>query len=152
MFSEATMHPALEISYAWEGDELFVILIRANNRKFCGEARCYTSREEIGRLSQEISRFPKSRADEVLFSTQAGEGVSYFMLHFICTDACGHVVVRIKIADIVHYVNARASNNVAELELAVDPCSIDTFAIELSKLSSASGKVGIVTATSNGNR
>jgi len=150
MFFETTMHPAITVSAVWEDDDLFEISIRASNRKFCGEARCYTTRDEIRKLSEAIDRFPQSTADEVRFSTYSSDNFSYFTFHFLCIDGLGHVVVRVKIADIVMYSNARPDNNIAEFDLAVEPAAIDTFSSELSKLSKAN--IGDVTAVLNGKK
>ncbi len=148
MFFETTMHPAISISSVWEDEDIFEIAIRASNGKFCGEARCYTTRDEIGKLSEAIDHFPKSTTDEVHFSTYSSDNFSYFTFHFICIDGSGHIVVRVKIADIVTYSNARPNNNIAEFDLSVDPAAIDTFSSELSKLSKSN--IGNVTAVLNG--
>ena len=142
------MHPAIEIISVWEDETLFEVSIRANNRKFCGEARCYTTRGEIKSLCNRIGGFPKSAADEVHFSTQYGNSSSYFNLSFVCTDSSAHVVARVKIAEIVAYSNTRPVNDLAEFEIAVEPAAIDTFSRELENLSSAN--IGVVTAKLNG--
>lgn len=148
MFSEMTMHPAITITSVWEDDDLFEVAIRACNNKFCGEACCYTTRDDIRKLSEAIDRFPKSTADEVRFSTHSSDNFSHFSFHFLCTDGLGHVVVRVKVADIVIYSNALPDNNIAEFDLVVEPAAIDTFSSELSKLSKA--KIGDAMAVLNG--
>ena len=148
MFLESTMHPAIKLSSVWEDEDLFEVAIHASNNKFCGEARCYTTRDEIEKLSQAIDRFPKSTTDEVQFSTYSSDDFSYFSFHLLTMDGSGHVVVRVKVADIVTYSNARPDNNVVEFDLMVEPAAIDTFSGELSKLSKA--KIGAVMAVLNG--
>lgn len=142
------MHPAITLSSVWEDADLFEIAIRASNNKFCGEASCYTTRDEIRKLSEAIDRFPKSTADEIHFSTHSSDDMSYFSFHFRCTDGSGHVVVRVKVADIVIYSNARPDNNIAEFDLVVEPAAIDTFSSELSNLSKA--RIGDAMAVLNG--
>ncbi|MDD5332293.1 MAG: hypothetical protein PHS32_00990, partial [Rhodoferax sp.] len=136
------------ISSVWEDDGLFEIAICAANGKFCGEARCYTTRQEMTKLSLAIGGFPKSTADEVHFSTYSSDRLSYFSVHFFCVDGSGHVLVRVKVADIVACHNARSDNNLAEFDLAVEPAAIDTFSSELARLAGAN--IGDVTAVLKG--
>ncbi len=102
----------------------------------------------MGKLSQAIGGFPKSTADEVHFSTYFSDSLSYFSVHFLCTDGSGHVVVRVKVADTVIYSNARPDNNLVEFDLPVEPAAIDTFSSELAQLAGAN--IGDVTAVLNG--
>ncbi len=148
MSFEPNPPPALEIRSIWEDDGIFEVSVRARNGTFCGECRCYTTREEMQRLAATIGGFPKTVADEVRFSTYASDRFAHFGLHFCCTDGSGHTVVRVTIADVVHYSNARPVNNLAEFDLPAEPAAIDAFARELAELSTAG--VRAVTAVLNG--
>lgn len=132
--------PGVYLSSVWEDDDLFELEIRASNGRFTGRARCYTTREKIAKLAICIERFPKSASDAFLFSTSSGDKFAYFGLDFRCVDGRGSVVVRVKVADIVHFSNARGTNDVVEFDLGVEPASIDNFANELAALAQA--KIG----------
>ena len=142
------MLPTIKISSVWEDEDLFEISIYASNSKFCGEARCYTTREEIRKLSEVIECFPRSPTSDIHFSTYSSDNFSYFSLHFLCIDGSGHIIVRVKVADILVSYNAYPVKNFAEFDIAVEPASIDIFSRGLSILSSA--VIGDVTAVLDG--
>lgn len=135
----------IKICSVWEDESLFEIRITATNGRFAGETCCYTLREEIRKLAQEIKGFPKSVTDQVYFSTYSTDHFSYFAIKFTCVDSSGHTSVRIKIAEIVTYSNASQVNNIAEFDIAVEPAAIDDFSNSLSELSKTPlGKVKAV--------
>ncbi len=148
MSFEPNPPPALEIRSIWEDDGIFEISVRARNGAFCGECRCYTTREEMKKLAAAITGFPRTVADEVRFSTCSSDSFAHFGVHIFCTDGSGHTVARVKIADVVHYSNARPVNNLAEFDLPAEPAAIDAFVRELAELSTAG--VRAVTAVLNG--
>lgn len=139
--------PGVYLSLVWEDDDLFQLEVLASNGRFAGRARCYTTREEIAKLAYGIDRFPKSTSDAFAFSTHSGDNYSYFGLNFRCVDGRGGVVVRVKVADIVHFSNAPKIDDVVEFDLSVEPASIDNFASELVALAKA--KIGEKTAILN---
>lgn len=132
--------PGVYFSSVWEDEDLFELEIRASNGRFTGRARCYTTRGQIAELASCIDRFPKSSSDAFGFSTHSGDFYSYFSLDFRCVDGRGGVVVRVKVADIVHFSNAPGTNDVVEFDLGVEPASIDNFVNELAALAQA--KIG----------
>jgi hypothetical protein len=129
--------PGVYLSSVWEDEDLFELEIHASNGRFTGKARCYTTREQVAQLARAVDRFPKSTSDTLCFSTRAGGNFSYFSLDFRCVNGRGEVVVRVKVAEIVHISNAPGTDDVVEFDLGVEPASIDNFAAELAALAKA---------------
>ena len=111
--------------------------IYASSGRFAGISRCYTTREQIAELARTVDRFPKSTSDVSRFSTEAGDKFSYFALHFQCINGRGGVIVRVKVAERVHFSNAPGIDNVVEFDLDVEPASIDNFSSQLAVLAQA---------------
>ncbi len=116
---------------------MFEVEIFANNGRFAGSARCYTTREQISELARSIDGFPKSTSDAFHFSTHSGDSFSYFGFNFRCVDGRGGVIVRVKIANIVRFSNSPGTDDIVEFDLGVEPASIDNFANELVALAKA---------------
>ncbi len=98
-------------------------------------------------LAASVDRFPASVDAQVSFSSGPSADFSYFSLHFSCIDGAGHVVLRVKIAEIIRWSNGRPTNNVVEFDVPVEPAAIDRFASALATISDA--PIGTVTAELN---
>ena len=142
------MLPAIEIESVWEDESLFEVRIKANNGKFAAEACCYTLREEISQLADSIKDFPKSLQDKVEFSTYGSDNSSYFSLNFNVIDGSGHIVIRVKIAEIHSWSNKPKESNVAEFDMPIESVGINQFSSTLNKLSKAG--IGEIKAVMNG--
>ncbi|MDP3794782.1 MAG: hypothetical protein Q8R13_02525 [bacterium] len=132
--------PGIYLTPVWEDEDLFEVEVCATDGRFAGIARCYTTREQIAELARTVDRFPKSTSDLLRFSTDTGGKFSSFDLHFRCIDGRGGVVVRVKVAERVHYSNAPGIDNVVEFDLGVEPASIDNFSSQLAAMAQA--KIG----------
>lgn len=138
------MDSKLEIISIWEDEDLFEVKVIASNGSFSGISDCYTNREEIAKLSEDIDGFPKSIDQEVCFTTGEREDLSYFSLFFKCRDGAGHVVLRVKVAHIVSYTNTAQVKDISEFDIQLEASAIDAFARSLNALSKS--KLGSVNA------
>ena len=62
-----SMEAKLEIQSIWEDAGLFEIRVKGTDGKFAGEIECYTNRDAIEKLANQLIIFPKTIEDVVDF-------------------------------------------------------------------------------------
>ena len=127
------MNHSIDICSVWEDIDLFEINIKANGGSFSGSTNCYSTRENLSKLSEDLEGFPKSLNDEYVFSTGPHDS-SYFTLKFECINSVGHIAIKIKIHEKQYHLNTRYIYNEVSFESEVEPSSIDNFLKELKHL------------------
>ena len=76
------------------------IWVKASNEGFAGETEQYINPQLLQKLSEQLSGFPKSNSDEVVF--KFGEEDSKYgccMLKFYCFDSIGHTAVLVSVSN-----------------------------------------------------
>ena len=128
------MEAKLEIQSIWEDDGLFEIRVKGTDGKFAGEIECYTNRDAIEKLANQLITFPKTIEDVVDFSTGEKDNLSYFSIIGSCFNRAGNTKLRIKIAHNEKFSNAPSENYLAIFEIKADPQAINDFGRELLKV------------------
>tara|TARA_R110001583_G_scaffold142695_1_gene294876 strand:- start:210 stop:629 length:420 start_codon:yes stop_codon:yes gene_type:complete len=124
------MQPRLEIEFL--RDDPSKIWLKACNEGFAGETEQYVNARLLQELAEQLSGFPKSNADEVVFEIgKEGSKYGYCMLKFYCFDSAGHTAVLVSVLD--------DNSNNAKFTVQFEALSLDMFvssmksAIEIGK-------------------
>jgi hypothetical protein len=92
------MQPRLEIEFIH--DDPSKIWVKACNESFAGETDQYINAQLLRELAEQLSDFPKSNSDEVVFEIgKEGEKYGYCMLKFYCFDSAGHTAVLVSVSN-----------------------------------------------------
>jgi len=92
------MAPRLEIEFL--RDDPSKIWVKACNEGFAGETEQYINAQWLQELAEQLSGFPKSNSDEVVFEVGEEDSTSgYCMLKFYCIDSVGHTAVLVSVSN-----------------------------------------------------
>ncbi len=146
------MQPRLEIEFL--SDDPSKIWVKACNEKFAGETEQYINAQWLTELAENLSGFPKSNLDEVVF--EAGSESSkngYCKFKFYCTDSAGHTAILVSISNGISGNETADNQSFAKFKIQFEALSLDTFASSI-KLALKSGSgvselIGIKPYTQN---
>ena len=138
------MQPRLEIEFL--RDDPAKIWVKACNETFAGETEQYINAQMLEKLAEQLSAFPQSSSDEVIF--KAGEVDSLYghcELKFHCFDSAGHTAVFVSVSN--------DSACIAKFIVQFEALSLDAFVASI-KLALKSGSgvselIGIKPYTQN---
>ena len=138
------MQSRLEIEFL-RGDPS-KILVKASNEGFAGETEAYINDQLLQELAEQLSGFPKSNSDEVVFGFGDEDSkYGYCMLKFYCFDSIGHTVVSVSVSN--------DNSCIAKFTVQFEALSLDMFVSSI-KLALESGSgvselIGIKPYTQN---
>lgn len=112
------MQPRLEIEFVRSDPPK--ISVTACNEGFAGETEQYLNEQLLQNLMEQLSGFPKSHLDEVVFEVgEDGSPHGHFMLKFFCFDSVGHTAL---------FVSVSNNNScAAKFTLQFEALSLDMF-------------------------
>ena len=128
------MEKGLRIVSVWEDDDLFEVRVHADNGKFSGGIRCYSTRESIHELALNLLGFPKQMPDNFQYS-MGQDDISYFSIELNTTGGSGKLVARVLLKEVNRCSNAQNFTAKSEFDIPTEPASVDIFAAQLLKLS-----------------
>lgn len=138
----------LEITSNWEDESIIEVRIDAASYGFSGFADCYTSREALTELADQISGFPKSIDQKIETQIGPSSDLSKCLIKFECVSGLGDAQARVEIIHLKSFSNKQREEYHAEFDLPFEPASLDHFVTSLRKLANA--KIGCVAARLEG--
>ena len=118
------MQPRLEIEFFRSAPSK--IWVKACNQGFAGETEQYINDQLLQELTEQLSGFPKSNSDEVVFEVGAdGSPYGHCILKFFCFDSVGHTAVFVSVSD--------ENSCVAKFTLQFEALFLDVFISSLKK-------------------
>ncbi|MBU0913156.1 MAG: hypothetical protein KKF22_11505 [Gammaproteobacteria bacterium] len=92
------MQPRLEIEFLRSDPSK--IWVKACNEGFAGETEQYINDKLLQDLTEQLSGFPKSNLDEVVFEVgENGSPCGHCILKFFCFDSVGHTAVLVSVSN-----------------------------------------------------
>ncbi|MBA6262220.1 hypothetical protein [Colwellia sp. Bg11-12] len=136
------MEPRLDIEFL--RDDPSKIWIKACNEAFAGETEQYINAQCLQELAEQLTGFPKSNSDEVVFKVGVeNSDYGHCLLKFYCIDSAGHTAVLVSVSN--------DSFNIAKFTVQFEALSLDMFissikyAIEVGKGSSELKGINVYT-------
>ena len=118
------MQPKLEIEFF--RSDTPKIRVKACNQGFAGETEQYINDQLLQDLTEQLSGFPKSNSDEVVFEVgEEGSPYGHCMLKFFCFDSVGHTALFVSVSN--------DNSCVAKFPLQFEALSLDMFISSLKK-------------------
>jgi len=118
------MQPSLEIEYFRSDPSK--IWVKACNQGFAGETEQYINDQLLQDLIEQLSGFPKSNLDEVVFEVgEDGSPYGHCILKFFCFDSVGHTAVLVSVSN--------ENSCVAKFTLQFEALFLDMFISSLKK-------------------
>ncbi|MGY0403819.1 hypothetical protein [Pseudoalteromonas sp. PAR1] len=112
------MQPRLELEFLQ--DDPSKIWVKACNERFAGETEQYFNAQSLRDLAENLSSFPKSNSDEIIFEVgEVGSSYGHCFLKFYCIDSAGHTAVFISVSD--------GESNSAKFTVQFEVLSLDMF-------------------------
>jgi len=92
------MQPRLEIEFL--RDDPSKIWVKACNESFAGETEQYINAQILEKLTKQLSAFPQSNSDEVIFKVgDVDSAFGHCELKFQCFDSAGHTAVQVSVSN-----------------------------------------------------
>ncbi|KTD97971.1 hypothetical protein [Pseudoalteromonas sp. H71] len=138
------MQPRLEIEFL--RDDPSKIWVKACNESFAGETEQYINAQILEKLTEQLSAFPQSNSDEVIFKVgELGSSYGHCEFKFYCFDSAGHTAVLVSLSN--------DSACIAKFTVQFEALSLDAFVSDI-KLALKSGSgvsdlIGIESYTQN---
>jgi hypothetical protein len=120
----------LELKVIHKNEHLFEFAVAASNPYFSGATEVYGDSSSLLDFANSLAGFPASINANPIEHKTAPTEATYFSMKFYCVDKMGHIAVRVIMGRGISDFDSKESDKM-EIEILVDPASIDSFRKEL---------------------